>query len=193
MKTIISTVFLTLILASSAFANNFPFNINTFESYLNGQNGGVAASYTQYTGSLTGSYDVTALAFEAGDQNLFVDGFGTTLFDTGATGNFGTWTLGVDLTLATYDSVTQGDSFGLNDTNAVHIYQLTQSWLVPELGINLAAGTLLFGLNDTGSGDGDYDDLIIAAVTTATPIPGAVWLLGSGLLGLVGLRKSQRS
>lgn len=31
-----------------------------------------------------------------------------------------------------------------------------------------------------------------ANITTATPIPGAVWLLGSGLLGLVGFRKRNK-
>ena len=30
-------------------------------------------------------------------------------------------------------------------------------------------------------------------VTTATPIPGAVWLLGSGIVGLVGLRRKKKS
>ena len=29
--------------------------------------------------------------------------------------------------------------------------------------------------------------------TAAVPIPGAIWLLGSGILGLVGLRKRKNS
>jgi hypothetical protein len=39
--------------------------------------------------------------------------------------------------------------------------------------------------------DQDHNDLVIKA--TATPIPGAVWLLGSGLVGLVGVRRFRRS
>ena len=36
--------------------------------------------------------------------------------------------------------------------------------------------------------DGDFDYLL-DITATYVPIPGAVWLLGSGLIGLVGLRK----
>jgi hypothetical protein len=39
--------------------------------------------------------------------------------------------------------------------------------------------------------DHDYND-VTATTATATPIPGAVWLLGSGLVGLVGVRKFRR-
>ena len=41
------------------------------------------------------------------------------------------------------------------------------------------------GVNFPGSGG-------ITTITTAVPIPGAVWLLGSGLLGLVGLRARRK-
>ena len=43
------------------------------------------------------------------------------------------------------------------------------------------------------STDNNYDFSFYAMSTTnATPIPGAVWLLGAGLLGLVGYRKKIR-
>ncbi|MGE4504261.1 MAG: hypothetical protein AB7D51_02860 [Desulfovibrionaceae bacterium] len=32
-----------------------------------------------------------------------------------------------------------------------------------------------------------------ATGTSATPIPGAAWLLGSGLMGLMGLRRARRN
>ncbi|MGE4292040.1 MAG: hypothetical protein AB7E32_07515 [Desulfovibrio sp.] len=37
------------------------------------------------------------------------------------------------------------------------------------------------------------DGYAVDNISTATPIPGAVWLLGSGLLSLVGLRRRNRS
>jgi hypothetical protein len=53
----------------------------------------------------------------------------------------------------------------------------------------------LTALNNYG-GYSDYrnsDFGFYALETTPTPIPGAVWLLGSGLVGLVGLRRKFRS
>lgn len=40
-------------------------------------------------------------------------------------------------------------------------------------------------------GDKDYNDLVLN-VTTATPLPASVVLLGSGLLGLIGFRRSRK-
>jgi hypothetical protein len=34
-----------------------------------------------------------------------------------------------------------------------------------------------------------YEDGSSAVAPSAVPVPGAVWLLGSGLMGLVGLRR----
>ncbi|MEQ1621416.1 MAG: VPLPA-CTERM sorting domain-containing protein [Methylococcales bacterium] len=37
------------------------------------------------------------------------------------------------------------------------------------------------------------DNIKIAANVSAVPVPGAVWLLGSGLAGLVGLQRRKKS
>ncbi len=178
-----------LILATgTAQASYYPgYNISTLESYLNGQNGNQAASYEVYTGNLGGLYKVTALAYEAGHNNVFYgSASGSVLFSNQVTSDFGTYASGVDLTQAYYQDISDNEIYDLSSDN-VRIYRLTADWTVPGLGTTLAAGTLIIGLNDSWTGDGDYDDLILAA--RHTPIPGAVWLLGTGLLGLVSIRQ----
>ena len=43
------------------------------------------------------------------------------------------------------------------------------------------------GINSLG--DSDYNDLVLNVTTSATPIPGSLLLLGSGLVGVLGLRR----
>ena len=59
----------------------------------------------------------------------------------------------------------------------------------------LLLNTYLTGLdNDQGGADGVIDGWIGGNITvTAVPIPGAVWLFGSGLIGLVGIGRKFRS
>jgi hypothetical protein len=67
-------------------------------------------------------------------------------------------------------------------------------------GLSLNAGdNIYFGVNswDDGSGFSEYNDWAhlsgqILVEPLAIPLPPAVWLLGSGLLGLVGFRKKFR-
>ncbi|MCP3669209.1 MAG: DUF4114 domain-containing protein [Gammaproteobacteria bacterium] len=51
-----------------------------------------------------------------------------------------------------------------------------------------------------GGGDKDHNDMIVHVTSvlsppnvSTVPIPGAVWLLGSGLVGLIGIRRKIRS
>ncbi len=40
-----------------------------------------------------------------------------------------------------------------------------------------------------GGGDRDFDDLVVEVNVGAVPIPAAIWLFGSGVLGLVGIAR----
>ena len=54
---------------------------------------------------------------------------------------------------------------------------------------NMSELVLAYNDNITLAGpgmDADYDDMLVRAEFSAVPVPAAVWLFGSGLLGLIG-------
>lgn len=56
---------------------------------------------------------------------------------------------------------------------------------------NLAGDTATFYLDDSHKyADGDFNDMVVEGVapSSAVPVPAAVWLLGTGVLGLAGIR-----
>jgi hypothetical protein len=52
------------------------------------------------------------------------------------------------------------------------------------------AGEMRF---DIGTSSGTSDIFVVFSGEVPTPIPGAVWLLGSGLVGLVGVRRKMKA
>lgn len=193
-RRIIATIFVLGILAmapAAAQANIFPYSIDNLVGYLDGDGSYAPANYSTYTGIFSGTYNVTALGTEASHTDYF---YGSTtsgiLFSNQDATIFGTTANNVDLTQAYFYDNDSNTQYSLDNTSAVSFYVLNSDWTVPGLsGVTLSAGTLIFGLNDSATVDGDFDDLILAA--TPTPIPGAVWLLGAGLMGLMGLRRTR--
>jgi len=51
---------------------------------------------------------------------------------------------------------------------------------------------LAYNDNALGTGDGDFDDMLVRAEFSAVPVPAAVWLFGSGLLGLIGIARRRK-
>ena len=60
-------------------------------------------------------------------------------------------------------------------------------------GGDLNKGTYTFSVNLANGDAGTFDFRTYAttSATAAVPIPGAIWLLGTGLVGLVGIRRRQ--
>jgi hypothetical protein len=172
-------------------ADWFPSDITDLTSFMKG------AKYTDVSGiALTGKYDVTALAYQSYLTDQFRDSSQNVLFTNNLISGYGTKT--ADLTSASFrttglygnanvDFVTL-----LTDATRVHIYALTENWTK----MGLSAGTLIIGMNDDGIKNDctdDFDDFILAASRAApTPVPGAVWLLGSGLLGIMGFKRARK-
>ena len=56
--------------------------------------------------------------------------------------------------------------------------------------ISPSSAYLMFG---DGFGDADYDDMVVRVDVSAVPLPAAVWLFGTALIGLVGLGKRRKT
>lgn len=177
-------------LAGGAQASSYyPDNIGSLTTFLTG------ATYTQYVGApLTGAYELTPLGFEAGDTIQFKSAAaGDILFtNKNLAAEFGKGWKTADLGSAIFNDVTTSLKTGVNELSRVAVLQLSDSWTLSS-GLTLSAGTLILGLNDDGSKDGDFDDFILAAKAAPTPVPGAVWLLGSGLLGIMGFKRTRKA
>jgi len=66
------------------------------------------------------------------------------------------------------------------------------TWLISgnEDRANNVVGNYVLAWEDLpGGGDRDFNDLVVEASVAPVPIPAAVWLFGSGLLGLIGIAR----
>lgn len=191
--TVILTLLLGAVAAGSALATMiaptttfYPNNIGNLGSFM------PSGTYETYSGAtLNDTYYVTPLGYEALDTIKFQSSAtGETLFTNKNLSTEAGQVKSVNLGTALFNDTTTGTLVGVNAASGIQVLQLTKDWSVNNL--TLAAGTLIIGLNDTGSPDGDYDDFILAASKTApTPVPAAVWLLGSGLLGILGFKRAR--
>lgn len=176
----------------------YPSNITTLTNYLTN----AGASFEAYSGSaLTGQYDLTPLAYEAADKIQLRDSYeaGNVLFtNTKVSKQTGKWKTADMGTAIFYDTTYRKDFdsgiTSITDAKRVQVLALTDDWVVSNK-LTLSAGTLILGLNDPRGSDTDFDDFVLAAKAKSapTPVPGAVWLLGSGLLALMGYKHTRKN
>lgn len=136
---------------------------------------------------LNGIFELTYLGSDAGHTNKLLDGT-TEIFAGGSTA-FGTTYTGNIANLFLKDSSDNApNNLGItqNTNGFLQIHIATEDITFGSLLIT--QGSYIFGFNDDGyTVDKDHNDLVFTA--RAVPVPAAVWMLGSGLIGLLGLRK----
>lgn len=164
------------------------------------KNNGISSLYGASTNSISGfkggtleisdtaTVTLTYLGTEAYNVNAF-KWSGSDIFKTrGATdtcsgGNCGIWS-STGFEEMTKDAASGALTFSFNSIanggDSIFAYKVNDT-------------TYDLWFNDSGSSDSDYDDMVVRVSTSPVPIPAAVWLFGSALMGLAGVGYRSRS
>ena len=175
---------------SDGVTDSLPVTKNDFNTQLQGLGFNQMTTGAQLSVDMDGSVTFYYIAAESAYTNSFNSGSSNTIIENNESFDWDGWD---SFTI----NVTAGEILDFSFTSA------TASALTP---VDNANGTSLEGLgimtstktsdlvlayndNPLGSGDSDYDDMLVRAEFSAVPIPAAAWLFGSGLLGLIGMAR----
>ena len=213
-NTAIASLVLTLVLGASASAATFGFDVvegsfdtNSYFVNVQSADNGAGVSFTFSNVAQDGSA-MTSLYWDFGAYQAYfsnptaiVEGAGVDYTD-----NQGSWFAASPGNLPGGTNVNFVADFGMNPDShggSIHNGIGAGQALTVTFALNSATdydaivsamnnGQVVVGAHIQGLGEnGEFSATGIT--TSNTPIPGAVWLLGSGLAGLVGLRRRNRA
>ena len=197
--TVLFSLFLIFGFSGISGAGSTPYSIGNVTDFLNDST--YFNGYHEITTAFdfSGEWWYTAVAFESGNINYTSESIaGPQTFTTASTGNFGTYdTVNFD-TANLYFSDGSPADVALDAFDPTEpffkLFQLdADSNALSYLASNpvFSANTYFIGFNDNdlGTGDLDFDDIIVAAAPAPVPEPATMLLLGTGLIGLAGLRR----
>ena len=172
-----------------------PVTMNDFNTQLQGLGFNEMTTEAQLSVDMDGSVTFYYIAAEAAYINSFNYGSSSTITENNDSFNWDGWdSLAIN--------VAAGDILDFSFTSAA-VSALTPvdnagGANLEGLGIMTGESTLelVLAYNDNlrGTGDSDYDDMLVRAEfsSAAVPVPAAVWLFGSGLLGLIGMARRRK-
>lgn len=179
---------------SGGSASGWPVGGNDFTGDLNALGYNQMSTGGQLSVDMAGTVTFYYIAAESGYANSFTGS--SSMTEANDSFNWDGWdSFSID--------VTSGDvlDFNFNSASAKALSPVDNfsGSNLEGLGIMSSTATtdLVLAYNDNYLGylDSDFDDMLVRAKFTSTvvPVPAAVWLFGSGLLGLIGLarRRSQ--
>jgi len=172
-----------------------PINVNNLE-FLDGY--ATLHSYDYYGFDSSLPWDVQGLGWEttSGESGYFFapgTPWPTLLYSKysgGSSSSLGALIEDIDLTTAYFSNKYYGGTPYNLASNHVQIWEIDSAFTYQGVAFNAGDLVIGFEVENPGRCDLDYDELVVLA--RPTPIPGAIWLMGSGLLGLVGIRRKIR-
>jgi len=163
------------------------------------------ASFSTYSDGFSGTYYATFIGYRAMNKNKFtainndpLASFFITDHDPASSSHSPAGAImKIDGATAYFDDTTDGPTgITLNSAQYLMKFKLNQNWTYTGksgITLNFFKGDIIVGFGDA-AGDYDYLDLVVGLSDTnrQVPIPAAIWLLGSGLLGLIGVRRRKK-
>ena len=172
-----------------------PITNNNFNTQLDGLDFNQMATGAQLSVDMDGFVTFYYLAAESGYTNSFNSG-SNTITENNEGFDWDGWS---SFTISVAANEIMDFSFTSATASALTPVDNASGTNLDGLGImtSTTLSDLVLAYNDnprlSGTGmDADYDDMLVRAEFSAVPVPAAVWLFGSGLLGLMGIARRRK-